>query len=245
MAEPRPNLLDVLLNGLTAAVPQKPLFGKAYFEFSQAAMVAVYLYTQAAFIGVEYSDRPRIAEMIWDPAQLDGLWRYADEQVQKRDTASNDDRGLRQYFLSTEFPTLYGPAGLLTGLSDLRAVERIARSKIPADGSLRMQWAMYVAEGLTFGLLKPDQVQRMIEVDFTPSDPASMARSPKCRAGHSSRSTDARSRPVGSGPLGGRVCASGTVLPRTGGRYFLSRPLDAKEPALRPAPWCIVRGCEC
>lgn len=176
MAEPRSNLLDVLLNGLTAAVPQKPLFGKAYFEFSQAAMVAVYLYTTAAFIGVEYSDRPRIAEMIWDPAQLDKLWHHTNEQVQKRDTASNDDRGLRQYFLSTEFPTLYGPAGMLAGLSDLRAVERIARSKITADGSLRMQWAMYVAEGLAFGLLKPDQVGRMIEVDFTPSDPASWQR---------------------------------------------------------------------
>lgn len=50
-SSPRPLLLDLLIHGLDAAVPRKRLFGSPYYEFTQVATVAGYLFEQSTLLG--------------------------------------------------------------------------------------------------------------------------------------------------------------------------------------------------
>ena len=82
---PRPNLLDLLIVGLDAAVPRKPFFGKPYYDFSQVAMVAGYLFEQSVLIGSNTRDHAaEISQLIWidwSPTGFDAFRNGADSHV--------------------------------------------------------------------------------------------------------------------------------------------------------------------
>lgn len=173
MPSGQPSLFDLLVAGLSATAPVKPLFGKPYYPLSQAAMVGVYLYAQAALIGLRYRVVPHaIAAMIWDPMKHDLLWAHVKESVQSRDARSDDAQGsLRSYFLTSEYPALYSFAGKTAIMQDEKSMKRIADSHLPVEQA-QADWAWWVAEGLGFALLEPARVEQMVAQDYKVPDPA-------------------------------------------------------------------------
>ena len=170
----RPDLSVLFLNGLDAAVPKKRLFGGDYLEFTTVAQVSGFLYQSGGILGVSKAAYANaLASLVWNPALIDRYWELCRSQIQSRESVvgSLDALGLQMFFMRSEYPQLFGATALAAGLGNARAIEKIALQKIPFNSDMRLGWAGSLAEGIGFGILQPDRVRSMLDLDLRTVDP--------------------------------------------------------------------------
>ncbi len=153
-SSPRPKLPDLLIRGLDAAVPRKRLFGSSYYEFTQVATVAGYLFEQSTLIGSLTREHPaEITQLVRADLSRAG-WEHYHKDYEGAET-------LRAANLTRQF---IAPEGVLQEAAERRpsvSVEELAvefdltqrelASRItPSMYLLRTEWPEVYAPGAAF-----------------------------------------------------------------------------------------------
>lgn len=165
-----PTLRDLLVAGLDAAQPAGIEGGHAYYTLPNVSMVAAYLHSSAAILGLYWPDHKGVLPLLLARESQETASHLLEEAEEQRNwTAAEEELGLGAQFLRSRYSELHGREAMESFIDDPHRLDEIVSRRI-SESEAFDAWDRAVAEGLAVGIGDPIRTRHALEVDSEEPD---------------------------------------------------------------------------